>query len=237
MRVAQSLISIGTAAAMMMPSMSLAADTDMDANMDDMQTTSTTSTSEDTDFLQSFFGKNMTGGTSTQTTIDIQALTAHPCYDAVGLEQDYCLEMFGVTTDFEGTLGSSALNRTIIENAVRAHCDTVVDGEARADCRIDGNALLEDLGASMNNNGSDSNDEDMDEDNNDEPMTEQQRRSRDEMEMRRESEARAKHLWKICEGSDETQAGCYQTHLRFVTDLSVSEEEIESVLRVDWQAE
>ena len=228
MRVAHSLISIGTAAAMMLPSMSLAADT----NMDDMQTTSTTSTSEDAEFLQSFFGKNMTGGTSTQTTIDIQALTAHPCYNAVGLEQDYCLEMFGITTDFEGTIGSNALNRTIIENAVRAHCDTVVDGEARADCRVEGEALLKDLGASMNNDGSD--DDDMD---NDEPMTEQQRRSRDEMEMRRESEARAKHLWKICEGSDETQAGCYQTHLRFVTDLSVSEEEIESVLRVDWDAE
>lgn len=232
MRVAHSLISIGTAAAMMLPSMILAAD----ANMNDMQTTSTTSTSEDAEFLQSFFGKNMTGGTSTQTTIDIQALTAHPCYNAVRLEQDYCLEMFGVTTDFEGTLGSSALNRTIIENAVRAHCDTVVDGEARADCRAEGQTLLEDLGASMNNDGT-TDDEDMDEDEDDEPMTEQQRRSRDEMEMRRESEARAKHLWKICEGSDETQAGCYQTHLRFVTDLSVSEEEIESVLRVDWDAE
>lgn len=206
MNITRMLLSIGTMGALLAPSLSMAAtDTDLDASAG-------ASIYSDTGFLNSFIDPvDTTNGFD--AAFDVRAFTAHPCFSAVGAEQDYCLQLFGVTSDFESLVETDALGRLIIEHALDRRCGDLSASDF-ADCKEENASLLPQLLIQLNLTGSVLSDADEDE------MTEEEDAVPTKQENRRD---RMERLWELCAGHEMTQAGCYQMFVGAVDRATISE--------------
>jgi hypothetical protein len=222
------LATLGTMSAMLVPAVTFAQDAGVTAESN----TSVTSNTH-MNFLQSFIDFSVTTGTSWDQGIDVAALRAHPCFDAVGAEQDYCLNMFGVDSDFSTMLETNVITRSMVEQALNQRCNDFMMNTDRTRCMNQNTnilpGLLIDLGLSSDTASggfggatggtTTDNDDDMDEDVDTDEGTSMQNQY-----------ARSQRLWEMCAAHEMSQSGCYQTHLRFISDQSVTAEEMDEVI-------
>jgi len=196
-------------------------------NTSDIQTTATQTITTDGGFLDTF----LTGTTATDSSLnaafDVRAFRSHPCFSAVGEEQNYCLGLFGVTSDFESMLEGNQIGKLIVEHALKMRCENLT-AEEHAACMERNAAILPQLISQVNIQvstgsvaGSTPTTVDMEDTDEEEFQT---------VTMSRHT--RGQRLWELCKDHEETQAGCYQSFLRFVTDENITEDEMIKVLGV-----
>jgi hypothetical protein len=97
------LLSISTIATLLSPAAMYAATSMHEAENDPTLTTQSTMPTDE--FLR-LFTTPASGDDAEGFIFDQTAFRAHPCFNAVGAEVDYCLQLFGVTTDFSAEVGS-----------------------------------------------------------------------------------------------------------------------------------
>lgn len=209
-------LSIGMAGALLFPGVTLALDSETDASA--AIPISAADNLRNTDFLNTFIAPTGTAG-DLGATFDVQALTAHPCYSAVGAEQEYCLELFGVTSDFSSMIDDRSLDRLIIQEVLDRRCRGLTGGDELA-CRTRNNALLPDLLLQLELNGTGSvlsdTDDDAIIDDDDEPEDE-------ETTLQEDRRMRMTRLWELCEDHELPQAGCYQNFLGTINRATLDE--------------
>lgn len=166
-------------------------------------------------------------GTSEENsfTFDIREFHSHPCFSAVGNEQEYCLELFGIDTDFEEMIRTNSLNSLLIDYMLVRRCEGLFN-DALSACLKENITLLPQLRAQLNAQprtmtGSVLSAGDTDDDADEEESTADAPRSR---------YLRSQRVWALCKDHENSQAGCYQDYLRFVTDDTLAISELEKML-------
>lgn len=173
-----------------------------------------------------FIGNFIRGGTDEdQLLFDVQQFRNHPCFNAVGEEQEYCLQLFGIESDFGSLVEQEEISRLILEYALENRCEDMQDEEQMICIQQNGTMLplLEnsiqnldrELTLSLSDTGTllDTEEDDLS--------------SRSERE---EREDRMREVWDMCEDYPQGQAYCHQQFLRFVTDLTLPMDELEDIL-------
>lgn len=201
----RSLLTIGTMGAILLPTASLALDTGASASANASYAVDAT----DPDFLNTFVSPVDTDGVL-DASFDVRAFTAHPCFNAVGQEQEYCLRLFGIDTDFESMLDRNALGRLIIEHTLEQRCEDLI-GSEYVDCQSQNDALLPGILLELDLTGTGTvlsdNDDEFDD-------------TTDPQESRR---TRMERLWELCEGHELSQAGCYQSFIGTINRATIDE--------------
>lgn len=194
-----------------------ATDTDTTNDTDTSMATSTNANAG-IDFLAPFVD-NESSGNGLSTTFDVRAFRSHPCFNAVGEEQEFCLRSLGITSDFEELAGSDLLGQSIVQYTLNQRCQEMT-GEDYTDCLADNKTMLPQLmaqfsmDATLSQSGA---------------TTVNDATATDETDIRMTRQQRAQRLWELCESHDLGQAGCFQQFIRSLTDDTVAMSEIEAL--------
>lgn len=164
------------------------------------------------------FVEPRTNSVGVAATFDIRAFRSHECYNAVGVEHEYCLRALGVSGDFGPMIEDSTLSETAIRSMLDARCDKVRNSQ-QASCRKENDSLLPQLLADVHAIGNSAD--------NNEPADAAQENGKSLRMNRREIMI---ELWDACINHPLTRAGCYQQFLRVITDDSVDMDEVRGLI-------
>lgn len=220
----RTLATIGFASMLMSPFASFAADSSLSSDSD------ASISSAKNSFLSMFLeGNGVSGGN--RFSFDTREFHSHPCFSAVGSEQEYCLELFGIDTDFEEMIRTNSLNSMLIDYMLARRCDGLFNGEL-SKCQKENVTLLPQLRAQLNVQQQSTTGSVVDTTNNDEENEDNNDENEDDTTANtpRARYLRSQHVWALCENHTNTQAGCYQDYLRFVTDETRDMSELEKIL-------
>lgn len=164
------------------------------------------------------FVEPRTNSVGVTATFDIRAFRSHECYNAVGVEHDYCLRALGVSGDFGPMIEDDTLSETAIRSMLDARCNKVRNSQ-QALCRKENDSLLPQLLADVHAIGNSAD--------NNEPADTAQENGASQRMNRRE---RMVELWDACTSHPLTRAGCYQQFIRVITDESVDMSDVRGLI-------
>jgi|GEM_PF-5507774 len=182
-------------------------------------------------FLETFMDV-VTSDTGLRTAFDVRQFRSHPCYEAIGNELDYCTDLFGITSDFHSMIQDNTMAKLLVEYTLKNRCSNMsgedhkrcLDQNAAAGPQIMSQLVKNGFGANGSLVASDEDEDESDENEEDDdttvnPVSEPMQRHQ-----------RAARVWQLCKDQGRMQAGCYQDHLRFVTDNTLSFSSLERML-------